>query len=287
MAGFDIELFFVNLAATIVLYSLPIIITRYVVLKRPLDKHPAKIVTIVYACFAFIATYVIATILESDTAKIGTFPLVLWSYINYKMLTTGKNRKSPAKNNVVSINSTTKADKLPILSFKPPKSADNTEKEAPPNKRNRQRYCKNCGGPIDNKKKKCMGCGKQYFHLPKVTLLRGIVIILIIALTGLAVFQLTQTIEANNYILTLENKLQSTQESLDTYKESYKSLLAENNSTKKELYFWDNYAVIVTEAGSKYHRYGCYHLDDCKSFWIYNIEAAKSRGYTPCLDCCG
>ena len=51
-----------------------------------------------------------------------------------------------------------------------------------------------------------------------------------------------------------------------------------------EYNFYHDYAVIVTESGSRYHSYGCYHLN-YDSFWIYNVEAAKSEGYTPCKDC--
>lgn len=52
-----------------------------------------------------------------------------------------------------------------------------------------------------------------------------------------------------------------------------------------EYNFYHNHAAIVTEYGNRYHHYGCYHLDDVDSFWIYNTEAAISRGYTPCKDC--
>lgn len=53
-----------------------------------------------------------------------------------------------------------------------------------------------------------------------------------------------------------------------------------------ELYFWRKSAVIVTTTGEKYHTYGCYHIEG-RRYWIYNIELAKSKGYTACLDCVG
>ena len=53
---------------------------------------------------------------------------------------------------------------------------------------------------------------------------------------------------------------------------------------KDEYEFHHNFAVIVTETGKKYHRYGCHHIN-YSSFWIYNIAQAESKGYTPCLDC--
>lgn len=51
-----------------------------------------------------------------------------------------------------------------------------------------------------------------------------------------------------------------------------------------ELSFFRNGACIVTQSGSRYHRYNCPHIKD-RSFWIYNIELAEYKGYSPCLDC--
>lgn len=56
------------------------------------------------------------------------------------------------------------------------------------------------------------------------------------------------------------------------------------NNIKDERTFYRNHAVIVTETGKRYHRYGCYHIKD-RSFYIYNTENAKAKGYTPCHDC--
>ena len=51
-----------------------------------------------------------------------------------------------------------------------------------------------------------------------------------------------------------------------------------------EFCFFRNYACIVTEKGSRYHHYGCYHILG-REYYIYNIELAEYKGYTPCLDC--
>ena len=52
----------------------------------------------------------------------------------------------------------------------------------------------------------------------------------------------------------------------------------------QEVTFFRNNACIVTTAGSKYHHWGCYHIAG-RRYYIYNIELAQSKGYTPCLDC--
>ena len=69
------------------------------------------------------------------------------------------------------------------------------------------------------------------------------------------------------------------------YQEGYN----DGYSDGKWLYYWEvwffrNNACIVTTGGEKYHHYGCYHLGD-SSYWIYNVELAEAKGYTPCLDC--
>ena len=53
---------------------------------------------------------------------------------------------------------------------------------------------------------------------------------------------------------------------------------------KDEYEFFHEHAVITTTTGKKYHRYDCYHIRN-RSFYIYNIENAESKGYTPCRDC--
>lgn len=53
---------------------------------------------------------------------------------------------------------------------------------------------------------------------------------------------------------------------------------------KDEYFFYHNSAVIVSSpGGTKYHKYGCYHLGE--RFYIYNIENARAKGYTACADC--
>lgn len=51
-----------------------------------------------------------------------------------------------------------------------------------------------------------------------------------------------------------------------------------------ELKFFRNNAAIVSISGNKYHHYGCGHISG-RRYYIYNIELAQARGYTPCLDC--
>lgn len=80
---------------------------------------------------------------------------------------------------------------------------------------------------------------------------------------------------------------------IDSYSTKLKTMEKERNSYKNKLYaiedeydFYHDHAVVVTVAGEKYHRYGCYHTNGSR-FYIYNIENAIYKGYEACLDCIG
>ena len=75
----------------------------------------------------------------------------------------------------------------------------------------------------------------------------------------------------------LEVRYDARGEILEDVREDRSEMMEENN-----FYHW--HACIVTESGTVYHEYGCPYLN-YDSFWIYNIEAAESRGYEPCSYC--
>ena len=70
---------------------------------------------------------------------------------------------------------------------------------------------------------------------------------------------------------------------LEDYTSNIKELSDKYFSIIDEYEFYHTKAVIVTESGSRYHTYDCYHWN--YPIWIYNKEAAASEGYTPCKDC--
>ncbi|MCH5212649.1 MAG: hypothetical protein J1G06_06520 [Oscillospiraceae bacterium] len=71
---------------TIVIYSLPIIIYRYVIRRKPVKPSTAKKITIIYGIAAFIAMLIVLVLLGGKGAGSA---IVLWSYINYRMLISG------------------------------------------------------------------------------------------------------------------------------------------------------------------------------------------------------
>ena len=60
--------------------------------------------------------------------------------------------------------------------------------------------------------------------------------------------------------------------------------LAGYNKISEEYEFFHNAAVIVTTTGSKYHHYNCHYVKN-SDIYIYNVENAKYKGYTPCSVC--
>jgi len=165
----------INLIITITIYSLPIIITRYVILRRPVGHHNAKIITLIYAFFALLIMVVVAYLLtssgtiEKSNTRITGVPLVLWSYINYKMLTSSNKKRHSNKSN---------SEGLKIF-----------EETTPNSKVQKSTYCKQCGSLINGKTKKCSGCGKQYFKFSKLVFIWCVLAVLVIGLGGLNVYQ--------------------------------------------------------------------------------------------------
>ena len=83
-----------SLILTIVIYSLPIFIYRYVILREPLPQKKARIITIVYAVIAFIVMQLIKYAIDgagSSAPSNGT--IVIWSFVNYRVLIGGVSNK--------------------------------------------------------------------------------------------------------------------------------------------------------------------------------------------------
>ena len=149
-----------------------------------------------------------------------------------------------------------------------------------------KRFCSRCGEAIAPLTKKCSGCGKQYF--------RGIPWkpILIIALSLLCAASLTvNAVLYTAYYDRYDDGYDSgyddgldygnTKGYDDGYRDGRRTVLDEIG---EEHEFFHDYAVIVTETGDKYHRYGCQHVYGREAY-IYNTELAEAKGYTACLDC--
>lgn len=90
---FIASLFF-SLLITIAVYSLPIIIYRYLIRKKPMEPKAAKKVTVIYAVIAFLLMSVLIFLMQGNGAAGGA--ILFWSWINYLILTKGEDRTKAA-----------------------------------------------------------------------------------------------------------------------------------------------------------------------------------------------
>ena len=158
------------------------------------------------------------------------------------------------------------------------------------------RYCSKCGNGIDPVTKICAGCGKQYFKgLPWKKIRVVLVFVLITVSIGL-----------NVYIYSIYDVAQ---ESLGIAHETITILTKKNNELENDAAklrlnisalnkslreyqdladFCDEYVVFVRDDGTDlYHKFACDRFQNqSKSFWAFNISAAKNKGHTPCPNCC-
>ncbi|MCI5678676.1 MAG: hypothetical protein MR278_01635 [Bacteroidales bacterium] len=109
-------------------------------------------------------------------------------------------------------------------------------------------------------------------------------ILVLIGCFAASIYFYTENTASEKEIKHLEFLLSQAEYREKNKEETIKQYKTRIDSMSDEYEFYHKYAVIVTETGYRYHSYGCPHIEG-RSFWIYNIAAAKSEGYTPCLDC--
>lgn len=148
------------------------------------------------------------------------------------------------------------------------------------NKEPKKRFCRKCGHIIDDKSKKCTGCGKQYFKILRFNKFWGTVIILSLFLLASVVINIYQYSEID-YLSERKENLQS---QVNRLEDKVSDLESENRKDSRALNFYKEYASLVNENTKKYHTYGCDDFD-ASSFWIYNINAAEQKGYYACPKC--
>lgn len=167
----------------------------------------------------------------------------------------------------------------------------------------KQRFCKHCGSIIDADTKKCTSCGKQYFHLPKPhkhTVIIIIAAILIVSLAGLNIYQYISSTEYREAFKQQEDMKQQIAELKDDIgKKDARILSLENQNYRieQEYNFYKDNVVITTNKDNFYHKYFCGELASMESWFsnqwlyeigsyrLYNTNAARSAGYSPCPEC--
>ncbi len=83
-----------SFVVTVLIYSAPIMIYRFLIKKEPVSKKKGRIITIIYGVFAFIVMLLLQLFVFGGSSR-GT-AIVLWSYVNYAMLTKGYIERIPS-----------------------------------------------------------------------------------------------------------------------------------------------------------------------------------------------
>ena len=86
-------------------------------------------------------------------------------------------------------------------------------------------------------------------------------------------------------IETLNQTVEKKTALLNTANSKYIDLKSEHTDTKIALRFYEKYAVIIPDDNTNtYHTYGCEYCSNT-SFYIFSINEAKSKGFSPCKYC--
>ena len=163
-------------------------------------------------------------------------------------------------------------------------------------------YCKKCGASINNISGKCTGCGKQYFRFRNLFNLR--IIACILAITNIVFagcsyfwysgynYQKQKSDEMSLSITDIKEEnyqysqqLAESNSKIENLQKDHDELLKDYSDILLETMWYEQNAGICTVEGKKYHTYNCFYWKDSDSFWIFNTEAAKQRGYEPCSYC--
>ncbi|MEL4105312.1 hypothetical protein AAFA46_00510 [Oscillospiraceae bacterium WX1] len=90
VSGFDlIHMLLIDAAATFLLFTVPILIYRFFIKRKPLEKEQAKNVAIIYGLAAEILVLVYIFISGNNYAAAGVIP---WSFLNYFILICGRQK---------------------------------------------------------------------------------------------------------------------------------------------------------------------------------------------------
>ena len=151
--GFSVPMIILSIILTITIYSVPIIIYRFAVIKAPLEKKKARTITIVYGICAFLVMSVLLTLAGDGVA--GSSPIVLWSYVNYRVLIGGKDRRVSSDLDMHMYQRERERGELnsnPVYESPYPPSTE---------ARDNPKYCRRCGSPLQTESVFCNACGTR------------------------------------------------------------------------------------------------------------------------------
>ena len=139
---------------TVAIYSLPIVVWRYAIIRKPIDRKKAKWITVLYGVVAFI---VMAILLFFSNGGTPGGAILLWSYVNYRVLISGDNAEEDLAERQAPIMEDGKVT-TEIRTKDPDTAVAEVDEEQP---KNEIRYCHKCGGTLITDSIFCSYCGTQ------------------------------------------------------------------------------------------------------------------------------
>lgn len=139
-------------------------------------------------------------------------------------------------------------------------------------------FCDTCGAPLSPaggaaSAAVAKGAGNKTDTAKKLLIIAVIVLSVLTASTGII----------SVLILSEYNSVR------DLYSDARRDnaeLSSELEELENEVDFYQEHIALVNEDDQYYHKQGCDYFDD-SSFWAYNTELAKNKGYSACPKCYG
>ncbi len=162
--------FIVSLIITILIYSVPIIIYRNMILKHPVDSGKAMRITVLYGIFALLVMTVLLFLLHGSAATGGA--VIVWSFVNYRMLVKGGESSEQAMpSDMPEAEAAPDEQDVNAQNVRPEKGNPQTDSgEAQENGAstvseadtdNELRYCHKCGNKLPPGSEFCPRCGSR------------------------------------------------------------------------------------------------------------------------------
>ena len=288
----EIETLLSNLCGTILLYFVPYVVVR-LIHRRSFSLKAAKIMTIVWAIVsaAIVVAIKFATGATSPTGTRGlnVAAIFIWHGFGYYVLLTESKREKANHNSAPTAEPQTLINGEP---WRDHETKAETHDRAPKSSVAADPY--NVDDVEVNIVKPKYATTHTTDRKTKIAFIcMAIAIVLAVISAGVAISKNAECNQLKSEKVDIQRSLKSVNEQYDELLAHYNTVAEENeqafinnNEYVLELTFYQRYAVC-TNGGKYYHKYSCPRIDENKTFWIYNTEAAESDGFRPCPECIG
>ena len=256
------------LVFTIICYcTIPVILRFTLIKKKQLSRKQLLVIVIANAIVIFFGIHILDLLISGENyEKISLTPAALYSFINYWILSSGNGKyHSVAENSELVCKEPTATDEEVRTVSKETKIANVAQTEIETTESCVSEHVPHANETSDSK------TANSRNKLP-ITILSCACAALLIAVIWLGISNYNLTAEANEYL----DDLDSMEEEYEDYYD-YKMI---------SIFYLDNAPLIIEGDNTYYHRYFCPQtMASSGRYMIFNIEAAKGRGYSACPVC--